>query len=269
MKNIKKIVGSVLVAGGLLLANTAFADDVEVIELESISTPNTEQKSDTPEYNVTESSKNDVMANRRMAERLITNALYTLQDFEGKHNYAEIERDFRNARAIVIFPEVISAGFFVGVGGGTGVMLARSKDGAWSYPTFYTYNQASLGVQFGGASSQMAMVVMNGKGLGALIADKLQAGASFKGAIGETGESVGVGATSNAKVDIKTYALSKGAFLGASLEGAKIEPDTNLNKAYYGRDDATTQSVIIEGLYANKHADSIRNYLNKFTYQYE
>ncbi|MDG1153733.1 MAG: lipid-binding SYLF domain-containing protein [Alphaproteobacteria bacterium] len=269
---IKKIVSYLLVVFSLLISNVVIAnDDIEVIELESISNPNTNKSANVKkaEYQIANPSGSDMAKNRRNAERLLMESFYTLQDFESQKNYSEIKKDLGKARAVLIFPSVINAGLLVGVSGGTGVMLARAKNGKWSYPAFYTYNQASLGLQIGADSSKVTMLVMNGKGLGALISDKFQVGASVKGAAGEQGEAIGYSATSNLGNDIKMFAISKGAFIGATLESSSIRPDDNLNRAYYGRDDASTQTVIIDGLYANKHADSFREYLDKFKYQYD
>jgi len=269
---IKKIIGCLFVVFSLLMSNAVIANDnIEVIELESISNPDSNKNTNIKkaEYDVTSSSGNDMAKNRRNAERLLMEAFYTLQDFESQKNYDEIKKDLGKARAVLIFPSVINAGLFVGVSVGTGVMLARAKNGKWSYPTFYTYNQASLGLQIGADTSKVTMLVMNGKGLGALIADKFQVGASVKGAAGEQGEAMGYSSTSNFGNDIKMFAISKGAFIGATLESSSIKSDDNLNRAYYGRDDANTQTVIIDGLYSNKHADAFREYLDKFKYQYE
>ncbi|MGB1360881.1 MAG: lipid-binding SYLF domain-containing protein, partial [Alphaproteobacteria bacterium] len=254
MNSFKKLIASTFVVSSLIAPSVVIADDgsdVEVIELESVSSPNVEQANEAPKPNT-----RDAATARRNAERILTDALYSLQDFELQKNYAEIEKDLRSARAILIFPDVINASFFVGVGSGKGILLARSKDGKWTYPAFYTFSLASLGIQFGADSSQIAMVVMNGKGLGSLITDKFQVGATFKGAIGNEGEQVGVSTTSNMEKDIKTYAVSKGAFLGVALDGVGVEPDNELNRAYYGRDDASTQTIVIDGQYSNKHADA-------------
>ena len=269
---IKKIVSYLLVVFSLLISNVVVAnDDIEVIELASISNPNTNKSANVKkaEYQIANPSGSDMAKNRRNAERLLNESFRTLQDFESQENYSEIKKDLGRARAVLIFPSVINAGLFVGVSGGTGVMLARAKNGKWSYPTFYTYNQASLGLQIGSDKSKVAMLVMNGKGLGALISDKFQVGASVKFATVKQGEAIGYSSASNLGNDIKMFAISKGAFMGATLDSSSIEPDDNLNRAYYGRDDASTQTVIIDGLYANKHADSFRKYLDKFKYQYD
>ena len=259
----KKIISALALSA--LIATPIFADDVEVIELESVSEPAVSQADSTPEP-----TSADMAQARLDAERLVREAYYTLREFESKNEFSkEIKSRLGQARAVLIFPEVLKVGWVLGVSGGQGVLLARSKTGEWSYPTFYSLTQASVGLQFGADSSRVLMLVMNGKGLGAIIDDNIQVGASVNAAAGSQGGGLGYGTTSNFRKDIITYANSKGAFIGASIEGASIEPNDLMNTAYYGSSDATTQSVIIDGQHANKSANAFREYLTQFKYQYD
>jgi lipid-binding SYLF domain-containing protein len=67
------------------------------------------------------------------------------------------------AKGIYIVPTYGRAALGVGVSGGTGVMLARRADGAWSDPAFYTNGGLSVGVQAGAEGGPIAMVLMNDK----------------------------------------------------------------------------------------------------------
>ncbi len=47
---------------------------------------------------------------------------------------------------VLVFPQVIKGGFFIGGAGGTGVLVARdAKTGDWSQPAFYTIGSVTFG----------------------------------------------------------------------------------------------------------------------------
>ncbi len=75
----------------------------------------------------------------------------------------------RRAKAVLICPRVFKAGFFVGGEGGSCVLLARSGNGTWSYPTFYDIGSGSFGFQFGVEDSQLMLMIMTNRGLNAVM----------------------------------------------------------------------------------------------------
>ena len=242
-----------------MCATLVYANDIEIIELKSVATPQQQQKA------IPEPTSQEMEKARRSAEGLIANSLRKLQQLE---NTPSLTKNLREARAILIFPQVLKFALYIGASRGKGVLLARSKTGEWSYPTFYTLTQASAGLQFGINSSAIIMEVMTGKGLGALVRDNFKIGGDLTTTLGAEGEGRGLATTSNFRQDIKTYILSEGAFIGVSLNGAGISPDTLLNQAYYGQPEANTQTVIVQGQYSNTQANALRKYLSQFTYLY-
>ena len=247
-----------------LLCAPTLAKDVEVIELESISEPAVSDEFATPAP-----TSADIAAARLEAERLVQEAYYVVREFENNEEYSEeVKLRLSQARAILVFPDVLKAGWVFGVSGGKGVLLARSKTGVWSYPAFYSITDASIGVQFGINSSRVLMVINSGKGLGAIIDNEFKAGASVSAAVANQGSSIGYGTTTNLRQDIYTYATSKGAFIGASIDVSAIEANNLMNEVYYGSKDATTQSIILDGQYANRSADIFREALSKYKYEH-
>jgi lipid-binding SYLF domain-containing protein len=67
------------------------------------------------------------------------------------------------AKGIYIVPTYGRAALGVGVSGGTGVMLAKGADGAWTDPAFYNTGGLSIGAQAGAEGGPIAMVLMNEK----------------------------------------------------------------------------------------------------------
>lgn len=166
-----------------------------------------------------------------MVERARVTALTLLTDPQ----YKDLKTLVGRARAVMILPSVIQAGFFVGGGGGTGVMVARGDDGAWSGPAFYTLAEASFGLQFGGQASEMMMVIMTQKGLDAVIDRKVKLGADANVAIGELGTGVGASYGVGLSADIYVYAKTSGLFGGMAVEGSVIAPRSEFNDKFYGQ----------------------------------
>ncbi|MGD0190596.1 MAG: lipid-binding SYLF domain-containing protein [Rhizomicrobium sp.] len=153
----------------------------------------------------------------------------------------------RNARAVLIVPQLIKGGFIFGAEGGDGVMLARIGRGRWSEPAFYTIGSASFGLQIGAEAAQLVMFIMSDRALRAVERDKFK----FGGEAGLTVITVGAnaqGATSgNLTGDIIVWASSKGAYGGLTLEGSVIAPKTDWNASFYGRPLNVPQILADEG----------------------
>ena len=82
------------------------------------------------------------------------------------------------AKAVLVVPELVKAGFIFGGEGGLGVLLVRNPEtGEWSPPAFYTMAAASVGLQIGVQVSKVMFLIMTDGGLSALMSDKLTLGA--------------------------------------------------------------------------------------------
>lgn len=137
------------------------------------------------------------------------------------------------AEAIAVFPGVVKAAFIFGGRGGQGVISRRTANG-WSQPAFFNLGGGSFGPQIGAQKTDYVLLIMNEGGLKGLLEDKFEFGGEASVAAGPIGRAAS--ATTNATLDagILSYSRSKGAFIGASLKGASISPDNDLNEAFYG-----------------------------------
>lgn len=187
-----------------------------------------------------------------LVERSRVTALTLLTDPE----YANLKSLVSRARAVLILPNVIQAGFFLGGGGGSGVMVSRGDDGAWSGPAFYTMAEASFGLQFGGQSSEMMLVIMTQKGLDAVIDRKVKLGADANVAIGELGTSVGASYAVGLSADIYVYAKSSGLFGGMAVEGSVIAPRNEYNDTFYGQ-KTTPRGILVERQFFRPEAQAL------------
>jgi SH3 domain-containing YSC84-like protein 1 len=140
------------------------------------------------------------------------------------------------ADCVIVLPSVKKFGFGVGGSGGRGPMSCRQGknfSGKWSPPAMYSIGGASFGLQVGGSSTDVVLLVMAEKAVESILNGKTKLGSDATAAAGPSG------ATSLGTVggsDILTYGRAKGLFAGMSLGGATLEPDTDANQRLYGKD---------------------------------
>ena len=88
--------------------------------------------------------------------RIVVESFLNDPDFEQMRVYVQ------NAYGVLIIPDLLKGGFFIGVEHGTGVLLARDpQSGDWSQPAFFDLWGGSFGLQFGGQTSDAIFTLMN------------------------------------------------------------------------------------------------------------
>jgi lipid-binding SYLF domain-containing protein len=166
------------------------------------------------------------------AKKLVSEAQATLNDFANNKEFPTLGPALAKAKGVLVFPQILKAGFILGGSGGSGVLLVRDgKTGDWTGPAFYTMGSASLGFQAGASSAEVVMVVNSQKALDSLYSNKVKLGGDASAAIGPKG--VGTGASLTA--DFVVYSTVKGAFAGMAVDGSVLDVRDSLNKAYYGK----------------------------------
>ena len=147
---------------------------------------------------------------------------------------------------VLVFPSVKKVA--VGIGGsyGRGVLVCRKgakMDGEWGAPVMYALDQGSVGVQLGSTATDFVLVVMDDKGVDAILNGKTKLGSNAAAAAGPTGAQATSYNAANMKSDVLTYSRSKGLFAGVSLEGASIDADKDANKNLYGKEMGAKEIV--------------------------
>jgi SH3 domain-containing YSC84-like protein 1 len=194
------------------------------------------------------------------AQQLVEKSRLAFLDMITDDNYKEMRDYVKQARALIIFPELIKGAFIIGAEGG-GVLVTRGPAGqGWSYPAFYTLASGSLGLQIGGQSSELVLTVMNEKGLTALINDQFKIGGNVDVAVGPVGKGLSASTTTNFSSDAYSFAKTQGAYVGMSLDGAGILSRQSRDVEYYGA-GATSTGIVIQRKYSNKNADILRDAL--------
>lgn len=210
-------------------------------------------------------SADEVAEARKDAEEIVTEAVFTIDKLSTHPDVGKWVRKYMaDAKAVLVFPQVLKGGFVVGGEGGTGVLLAKAGNGEWSYPGFYSMGAGSVGLQIGAQKSELMLLIMTGKGLSAILDSKVKVGGDISGAVGPYGAGAEASTTANFNADILSYSAAEGAFIGASVEGAYIWERKLLGESYYGDGAATAKGAVIDGKHANPHADPLRAKLASF-----
>ncbi len=171
---------------------------------------------------------------------LLAEADHTLRDFIRDPDLTWFQRNLPQAKGLVIMPSHFKGGFIIGASGGKGIMIARDRsNGEWLGPVFYHMGAISVGLQIGGQASQIILLVMTDKGLDSMLSTKTQLGADAALAAGP----IGTGAAA-ATADVYSFARSKGAFVGVSVEGAVLTTDDQRNTRYYGSPVTATRVLV-------------------------
>ncbi|MFZ5584649.1 MAG: lipid-binding SYLF domain-containing protein [Thermodesulfobacteriota bacterium] len=171
----------------------------------------------------------------------------------------------KKCRAVVIFPDMVKAGFIVGGQYGTGVVLAKQPQGGFGAPAFFVMGGVSAGLQIGAQAADVILLVMNDKGLKGILNNKLKFGADAAVAAGPVGRRAEAALTgANVYADVYSYSRTKGAFAGISLEGGGIDFDAETSKAYYGK-ALTVRDILEKGLATPPpSAQNLINTLNSY-----
>jgi lipid-binding SYLF domain-containing protein len=138
------------------------------------------------------------------------------------------------AKCVAVIPKLVKGAFIVGGEHGTGVATCRTSNGSWSAPAPFSVSGISWGPQIGGKSTDLVMFIMNEQGMNDLLAGHVKVGADVSAAAGPVGRSAS--ADAGFKAGILTYSASKGAFIGASLNGAELQQDGKATRDWYGKD---------------------------------
>lgn len=190
-------------------------------------------------------------------QNLVDQARITLDDVKRDKEFGNAQELLRHSKAVLIVPSLFKGGFFVGGEGGTGVLLTREADGAWSYPAFYTMVSASFGLQIGAEESELVLIALTDKAKQAFMADEFKLGAEAGLAVVTLGASAEADTTANLGADIVVWASSSGAYGGLTVNGSIIKPRDTYNTDYYGH--PTSPQLITRGNgVTNPGADHLR-----------
>jgi SH3 domain-containing YSC84-like protein 1 len=190
---------------------------------------------------------------------LVNAAETTLSNFTRDPDMTWLQQHLGDAKAVVIAPKVVKAGWIFGGAGGRAVVFARnSETGRWVGPAFYNVGAASVGFQAGLSLSETLTLVMTEKGLNSLLANSVKLGGDASIAAGP----IGAGANSDITTDFVAFSRSKGIYGGLNLEGSVIAVANDWNRSYYGA-DVLPPDILVRANVHNPQADHLAAMLDR------
>src|SRR6266481_2308727 len=150
------------------------------------------------------------------------------------------------AECLVVFPSVLKLAFGMGKDYGRGAMVCRTGkgfNGPWGAPAMFALEGDSLGMQIGGESTDLILLVMNQRGAASILSSKIRLGGDASAAAGPKGRGAPANTDLWMRAEILSYSRSRGLFAGVSLEGSTLRPDNKANERIYGRKIKASSSL--------------------------
>jgi lipid-binding SYLF domain-containing protein len=148
------------------------------------------------------------------------------------------EEILNKAQCVIVIPSLTKVALGIGGSYGRGTMVCRTGEahnGPWGAPAMYAIEGASVGFQFGAEATDLVLMVMNSRGVNALLSSKVKLGAQASVAAGPKGRHVEAATDASMRAELLSYSRSRGLFAGVSIEGTSLRPDDDANEQVYGR----------------------------------
>jgi lipid-binding SYLF domain-containing protein len=143
-----------------------------------------------------------------------------------------------DAECVIVVPSLTKVAIGIGGSYGRGAMVCRSGEqfaGSWGAPAMFAIEGGSFGLQLGAQSTDLVLLVMNTRGIEALLSTKVQLGANMSAAAGPKGRDAGAATDVSLRAELLSYSRSRGLFAGVSLQGTSLRPDDDASAEIYGR----------------------------------
>ncbi|MEI8345401.1 MAG: lipid-binding SYLF domain-containing protein [Candidatus Omnitrophota bacterium] len=189
-----------------------------------------------------------------------------LEQMMGSPDQSIPEELLGKCKAVAIYPNVIKGAFIFGARGGTGVIVKRdSATGRWGPVAFSVIGGGNWGLQIGGQSTDLILVVMNDRGLESLTSNSVTLGGDASVAAGPAGRDAAAATDLLLRASILTYSRTWGLFAGLSLDGSIILRDDRSNTTYYGRSVAVSDILDARGVAIAPSSSRLTQLLNEYS----
>ena len=196
-------------------------------------------------------------------QQVVDRATLAAQEMVNNRDGTDAQSILKRARAVMICPQVLRAGFLLGGQGGSCVLVARDGAGSWSAPAFYGMGGGSIGFQAGIQDAQVMLFIMNDRGLRAILDSQFKLGADATGTFVDMGGGIEGATTAALRADIVGFTRARGLFAGIALSGTVMSTKSEWDQVYYGKPVAAQQIVL--GMEVNNPAaDPLREVLMRY-----
>jgi SH3 domain-containing YSC84-like protein 1 len=138
----------------------------------------------------------------------------------------------KNCAGLAIIPGMFKGAIIVGGSYGKGIVLKHER-GEWSGPAFFNIGAGSVGLQLGGQTVDLILVILGQQTMDSFLKTKFKLGGDIAVAVGPVGAQATAATEIFLRGGIYSYSRTQGAFIGLSIEGAGIMTQEEMNKAYY------------------------------------
>lgn len=176
------------------------------------------------------------------AERL-KDAEAVLKEMAGSTDAGIPSSLFAKAKCAVVIPGLKKLALGFGGQYGRGYISCRKASGGWSAPGGIRIEGGSFGLQIGGSSTDVIMLVMNDRGVDRLLSNQFTLGADAAVAAGPVGRKAAAQTDATMMAEILAWSRSRGVFAGIALDGSTLREDGGENKDLYGREIANREIV--------------------------
>jgi lipid-binding SYLF domain-containing protein len=177
------------------------------------------------------------------------------------------------ADCVIVLPAVKKGSAFIFSGGfggtfGRGAMTCRTGehfDGKWGAPTMVALEGMSWGIEMGGESIDVLILVMNPDGAKSILTSKAKIGGNASASAGPVGRNVAAESDAMMHSELLTYSRAKGLFAGAALTGSTLRADGPANRKIYGKNVDAIDVVLHSAEPATDEAKPLLDALMKWS----
>ena len=175
-----------------------------------------------------------VMASAETYEQRLSDSTTVLHEMSQASDEGIPQDLLRKARCVIVVPGLKKVAFIGGGKYGRGYASCMTRKG-WSPPAAVRIEGGSFGLQLGGSSTDVIMLVLNEGGMKKLLSDKFTLGGEAAAAAGPVGRNTSANTDVLMTAEILSWSRSHGVFAGLSLEGATLRQDLDENAELYGK----------------------------------
>ncbi len=111
----------------------------------------------------------------------------------------------------------------------------KLNNGNWTAPAPITMTGGSIGFQIGLQGVDLVMMIMNDRGMQALLTNGFKVGADASAAAGPVGRHVEGSTDWKLRAEVLTYSRARGLFAGVTINGSTISQDEDATRELYGK----------------------------------
>ncbi|MDO4569734.1 MAG: lipid-binding SYLF domain-containing protein [Planctomycetia bacterium] len=179
-------------------------------------------------------------------ERTATLAKQTLSEIMEIPGRSIPEFLFEKAEGVAIFPNMVKGGFILGAQRGKGILVVKNDTGDWENPRFVVLSGGSLGFQAGIQKADVVLVFCTRRSVKSALEGHFTIGADATVTAGPVGRQATIGTDIKLASEIYSYSRSRGIFLGAAVDGCRMDIDYDAGTNYYAHGVPDTAQEIID-----------------------